>query len=164
MVFLVPGAIAHGVALLLGYRNIGVPFYLIAFFVTIFGGAIVIGTSEYVKASHFRTRLQILKNQGLGPSLVLHAGGSEELHYWLGKIDLDLDEVTIRSLLRLLRSPHQYQAGHPIFGLPLFELDWNESSVHKILNLLMMELGFIQFRNSSDSSLNALDQSIQAEE
>lgn len=144
-IFIIPGAIVHGITLLLGYQDFEVIYYPIVFIITIFVLLIYVSLQEYIKAKCLRIRLQILKSQNLGNPLVLQAQTHEELQYWLKHIDLD--KVAVRSLLRLLRSPPPYQANHPFYGSTLFKLDWNENSIDETLNLLMRNLYFIFLQN-----------------
>lgn len=137
-----PGALAHGVAWLLGYRDLGFFLYLGAFVATMIGVAIILLAIDAYKQRRFRTRLRILHSQALGPALVLQARTPEELQYWLDN-DKDLwgqDVAPLRSLLRLLRSSTPYKAEHPIFGLPLFRSGWSERAMHRVLGTLLKDL------------------------
>lgn len=145
---LAPGASAHGVALLLGYRDIDIPvFYSISFVIVFLGLSVYIYLREYFAEKSFKARLQRLKNSNIEITAVLQAQTHEELQYFLRNIDLGIAEV--RSLLRLLRSPPSYQAYHPIYGLNLFKLDWNENKINEILNILMLNLNFIFLQDSN---------------
>lgn len=145
---LAPGASAHGLALLLGYRDIDIPvFYSISFVIVFLGLSVYIYLREYFTEKSFKARLQRLKNSNIEITAVLQAQTHEELQYFLRNIDLGIAEV--RSLLRLLRSPPSYQAYHPIYGLNLFKLDWNENKINEILNILMLNLNFIFLQDSN---------------
>ncbi|WP_157198155.1 hypothetical protein [Methylomonas sp. DH-1] len=148
MFFLIPGAIAHGAALLLGYKDINIPvYYSIAFIIGFSGLSFYIYLSDYIVEKRFKARLQELKSQSLGVKLILQAKSIEELKYFLRNINLGKKEI--RSVLRLLRSPPSYQANHPIYGSTLFKLDWTKTTVDEILNLLMMNLYRSYLQNSN---------------
>jgi len=137
-----PGALAHGVAWLLGYRDFSLSLYVGSFLTVTMGGSTVVLVIEYFKWRRFRDRLRTLHSQALRSALVLQAQSLEELKYWLDN-DEDLwgrDVSRIRSFLRLLGSPNPYQAHHSIFGLPLFRLDWSERTMRRVLASLLKDL------------------------
>lgn len=140
-IFIGPGVIVEVAAMLLGHQRLEVIVYPVAFIIALFGIFIYVGLSQYIMIKRLQARLQILKNQNLGASLVLQAQTHEELQYWLKNIELD--KVAIRSLLRLLRSPPSYQPSHVLYGATLFKLNWNENSIDGVLNQLMRNLYLI---------------------
>lgn len=137
-----PGALAHGVGWLLGYRDFGFPLYVGSLIAVTIGGSIVGLVIEYFERRRFRDRLRTLNSQAFGSALVLQAQSLEELEYWLDN-DEDLwegDVSRIRSFMRLLGSPNPYKADHSIFGLPLFRLNWSERTTHSVLASLLRDL------------------------
>ncbi|MGZ8945569.1 MAG: NACHT domain-containing protein [Methylococcaceae bacterium] len=137
-----PGALAHGIAWMLGYRNVGVDLYIVAFLVAIFVLVIGIIIHEHYDKRRLITRIQNFQRQGLGLSLVLQIQSYPEFQCWLDNDDnlLRQDVTATRSLLRLLRPPLIYQAGHPIFGSPVFKVSWDEISINRVLSQLLIRL------------------------
>ncbi|MGH8625522.1 MAG: NACHT domain-containing protein [Gammaproteobacteria bacterium] len=137
-----PGALTHGVAWILGYRDFGVSLYFGSFGTVTIGVSIFVSVIEYRKRHRFRDRFRTLYSQAFGSAFVLQAQSLGELEYWLdNEKDLwERDVSRIRSLLRLLDSPNPYQPGHSIFGLPLFRLDWSERTMHGVLASLLRDL------------------------
>ena len=89
--------------------------------------SIVIATSGVVsivlQQRRWRARLHELRHTVLLPSLFLQAESRRELGTWLNTDEdlLKTDVAQLRSLCRFLFSPSEYQAGHHIFGAPLFK-------------------------------------------
>lgn len=149
-----PGAVAHAAAWVLGYRNVGVELYVSAFFIALFGLAMGIVIYNFYGKRHLIAHIKKLQRRWHGLSLVLQIQSYDEFQCWLNNDDnlLSLETASARSLLRLLRPPLVYQAGHPIFGSPLFKVSLDEFSINRILNRLLMHLIIAMRKNSIEPS------------